>query len=56
MASPDGPEQAIANLLSEELKALICALPEDLQKSVPEQLKLDTGIAREEDDTPEQGQ
>jgi len=52
MTSPEGPSEAIAKLLSEELKAIIRALPEDLQKSVPEQLKLDTGIACEEDDTP----
>jgi hypothetical protein len=54
MASPEGPAEAIAKLLSEELKAIICALPEDLQKSVPEQLKLDTGIATRDDDTPKQ--
>jgi hypothetical protein len=56
MASPEGPTEAIAKLLLDELKEIICALPEDLQKSVPEQLKLDTGISREDDDTPKQEQ
>jgi hypothetical protein len=54
MASPQGPTKAIAKLLFDELRELIRALPDDLQKSVPEQLKLDTGIASEEDDTPKQ--
>jgi hypothetical protein len=56
MASPEGPTEAIAKLLFDELKDIIRALPEDLQKSMPEQLKLDTGIAGEEDDTPKHRQ
>jgi hypothetical protein len=56
MASPDGPKEAIAKLLSEELRGIIRALPEALQESVPEQLKLDTGIAGEEDETPKPGE
>jgi hypothetical protein len=56
MPSPDGPTDAIAKLLCDELKEILRALPEDLQESMPEQLKLDTGIAGEEDDTPKPGQ
>jgi hypothetical protein len=47
-----GPKEAILKLLSEELRQLICALPKDLQESVPEQLLEETGLAREEDETP----
>jgi hypothetical protein len=43
-------------LLSEELRALIRALPPPLQESVPEQIKLDTGIAGNENETPRRGE
>jgi hypothetical protein len=44
MVSPEGPTEAIIELLSQELRAVILGLPRDLQDSVPEQLKFDTGI------------
>jgi hypothetical protein len=45
------PTEAIAELLTEELRRLILGLPQDLQESVPEQLKEDTGLARGEAST-----
>ena len=44
MASPKGPAEAVIKLLSEELKTIIRALPEDLQESVPERLRYEAGI------------
>jgi hypothetical protein len=54
MASPEGPTEAIIKLLSEELRAVILGLPRNLKDAVPEQLKFDTGIAAEEDETPDE--
>jgi hypothetical protein len=47
MGLPDSkaPVEAVVNLLSDELRAVIRALPEHLKDTVPEQLKLDTGPA-----------
>jgi len=39
MESPKGPTEAIARLLAEELRSVLGALPENLQESVPDQLK-----------------
>jgi hypothetical protein len=57
MDSPQhgGPTEAIVELVAEELRRLICALPAPLKDSVPEQLMLDTGLGGEEDDTPPGG-
>jgi hypothetical protein len=44
MASPEGPTEAIIKLLSEELRAVILALPKNLQDSLPEQLRFEVGI------------
>ena len=44
--------EAIAKLLSDELRAVILALPEHLQSAVPEQLKHDTSLAGDEMNTP----
>jgi hypothetical protein len=45
------PTDAIVDMLSEELRKLILGLPEDIQESVPEKLKEETGLARDEDRT-----
>jgi hypothetical protein len=44
MASHEGPTEAILKLLSEELRAVIVGLPTYLQDSVPERVKVETGI------------
>ena len=44
MASPEGPTEAVLKLLSEELRTIIRALPEDLQESVPERLRFEAGV------------
>jgi hypothetical protein len=36
---PKGPIEAVIKLLSDELRDLISGLPEDIQESVPKQLK-----------------
>jgi hypothetical protein len=46
LSSREAPIEAIVKLLSDELRAVIRALPEHLKDTVPEQLKLDTGLAR----------
>jgi hypothetical protein len=55
MSSAKGPTEAIVKLLAEELRQVICALPAQIQESVPEQLKLDTRLG-DENDTPKGGQ
>jgi hypothetical protein len=46
-----GPKEAILKLLAEELRRLICALPRDLQESVPEALQDEMRTLGEEDST-----
>ena len=41
---PKGPKEAIVELLSEELRAVILGLPRNLKDAVPERLKFDAGI------------
>jgi hypothetical protein len=50
---PRPPTEAIAELLSEELRAVIRGLPTSLKDSVPEQLKLETGIIAKDETPPE---
>jgi hypothetical protein len=52
MGALKGPLEAITRLLAEELRQVIIALPANLQASLPEQLKLDSGLTGEEVDTP----
>jgi hypothetical protein len=45
------PTDAIVDMLSQELRKLILGLPQDVQESVPEKLKEETGLAWDEDST-----
>jgi hypothetical protein len=51
MDSAKRPTEAIAELLAEELRCLIRALPDELKDAVPEHLKQDTRFD-EEGETP----
>jgi hypothetical protein len=46
-----GPREAVIELVAEDLRRLICALPAGLKDCVPEQVLLDTGLDRQENDT-----
>jgi hypothetical protein len=55
MNSPNGPMDAVLELLEADLRRLIYGLPAKLQESLPEQLKLDPDTAPGEEhkrDTP----
>jgi hypothetical protein len=46
-----GPTEAIIRLLADELRTVIRGLPDDLQRSVPEELQDEVGTLDEEDST-----
>jgi hypothetical protein len=51
---PKKPTEAIADLVSEELRVIILGLPESLKDSVPDRLKCDTRIMAADETRPKE--